>query len=179
MHCYRRIGSSQALPREAPRRRPGHPRWPSSTSRCESRNAPSGARSSPSVQHDQREPGQEAGRHRCLHHRIRTVSRRSLSENCSGSGMAPNSSVTVFPRRRHWSMRAPRPATANCQEIVAGVERRAECYDRDAGDCQGCWRMLPRRLCGRPRPGRTTATKTALVKVGANRPDVPGSRLRR
>ena len=62
MHCYLRIGSSQALPREAPRRRPGHHRWPGSTSRCESRNAPSGARSSPSVQHDQREPGQEAGR---------------------------------------------------------------------------------------------------------------------
>ena len=51
--------------------------------------------------------------------------------------MAPNSSVTVFPHRRHWSMHAPRPATANCQEIVAGVERRAKCYDRDAGDFQG------------------------------------------
>ena len=93
-------------------------------------------------------------------------------------GMAPNSSVTMFPRRRH-SMHAPRPATANCQEIVAGVERRAKCYDRDAGDFQGCWCMLPRRLCGRSRPGRTTATKTALVKGGANRPDVPRSRLRR
>ena len=32
-----------------------------------------------------------------------------MSENCSCSGMAPNSSVTVFPRRCH-SMHAPRPA---------------------------------------------------------------------
>ena len=179
MNCYLRIGSSQALPREAPHRLPGHHRRPASTSRCEYRNAPSGARSSPPVQNGQREPGQEAGRHRRLHHRIRTVSRRSLSGNCSCSGMAPNSSVKVFSLYEHWSIPAPRPATANCQETVAGVERRAECYDRDAGDCQGCWRMLPRRLCGRPRPGRTTATKTAPVKGRANRPDVPRPRLRR
>ena len=60
---------------------------------------------------------------------------RALAKNCSCSGMAHNSSVTVFPRRPHWSIPASRPATANCQGSMAGMERRAKCNDRDAGYC--------------------------------------------
>ena len=84
----------------------------------------------------------------------------------------------VFPLR---ALEHTGPAARNGQlsgnRGWGGAE--GECYDRDAGACQGCWRMLPRRLCGRPRPGRTTATKTAPVEGGANRPDVPRPRLRR
>ena len=61
------------------------------------------------------------------------MSRGSLSENCSAFGMAPNSSMTVFPRRRHWSMSALRPATANCQGNRGWGGEETECYDRDAG----------------------------------------------